>query len=137
MAVATREMPIGQELPSLKKEAAIDWMRLYAGWGNRNIHTDWEVADKAGLPAPLVPGMMTHDYFSEMLIHFFGEEWLRGGRLSLSFVHYVLPGDTLTIAGVIREKVAEGPALRMNLEMWCENQRGEKVAVGTASALVR
>jgi len=136
MTVATKEMLIGQELPSLRKEISIDRMRLYAAWGNRNIHTDWDVAAKAGLPAPLAPGMMLYDYVSEMLTNFFGQEWLKGGKLSVSFIHYVVPGEVITTKGTIREKMPEDNALRMNVEIWCENQRGERVAVGTASSLV-
>jgi acyl dehydratase len=137
MAIARKEMPIGQELPPLKKEITIDRMRLFTRWVNRNIHTDWEVAAKGGFPAPLAQGLMSHAYLCELLTLFFGEPWLRGGKLSISFIKYVLPGDTIYAKGVIREKIEQGDAVRMNLEVWCENQRGEKVTVGTASALVK
>jgi acyl dehydratase len=136
MAVASKTMEIGQELPLLRKEISLDRMRLFTSWTNQNIHTDWDVAKKAGFPAPIAQGLMSHGYMSEMLTNFFGESWLKGGKLSATFIRYAVPGDIITIQGIVREKVNEGSAIRFNCEVWCENQSGEKTAVGTASALV-
>lgn len=136
MAVATKTMEVSQELPPLRKEISLDRMRLFTSWTNLNIHTDWDVAKKAGLPTPVAQGLMSHAYISEMLTNFFGESWLKGGKLSVTFIRYTVPGDIITARGVLREKVREGSAIRFNCEVWCENQAGEKTVVGTASALV-
>ena len=136
MAVASKTMEVGQELPPLRKEISLDRMRLFTSWTNLNIHTDWDVAKKAGLPGPIAQGLMSHAYVSEMLTNFFGESWLKGGKLSLTFIRYSVPGDIITARGVVREKVNEGSAVRFNCEVWCENQAGEKTVVGTATALV-
>ena len=136
MAVANKQMEVGQELPPLKKEVALDRMRLFTGWVNRNIHTDLEWAKKAGLSAPIAQGLMSHAFLSEMLTSFFGETWLKGGKLSVSFARYVVPGDTITAKGVIREKVVEGSSVIFTADVWCENAMGEKTTVGTATARV-
>jgi acyl dehydratase len=49
----------------------------------------------------------------------------------------VYAGDRLTVHGVIKEKLQEGDATRVVVEVWCENQDGVKTAVGTASGLQR
>jgi hypothetical protein len=36
---------------------------------------------------------------------------------------------------VVKEMRPEGAGPRVVVEVWCENQRGEKTAVGTASGL--
>lgn len=136
MAIARKTMEVGQELASLKKEISLDRLRLFSGWTNRNIHTDWEYAEKGGLPAPIAQGLMSHAYLSEMLTNFFGESWLKGGKLSVAFLHYTLPGDIITAKGVVRNKTTEGSAVRFEVEVWCENQSGKKTVTGTATVLV-
>lgn len=136
MTIATKNMEVGQELPPVRKEITFDDMRLFSMWSNRNIHTDWEVAKKAGLPAPIAQGLMSHAYLSEMLTQFFGKKWLQGGRLSVSFLRYTLPGDVITTGGIVREKVVEGSHIKFNCDVWCESLSGEKTVAGTATALV-
>ena len=136
MTIATKNMEVGQELPPVRKEVTFEDMRLFSMWSNRNIHTDWEAAKKADLPAPIAQGLMSHAYLSEMLTLFFGKNWVQGGRLSVNFIRYTLPGDAVTARGIVREKVSEGNAVRLNCEVWCESLSGEKTLVGTASALV-
>lgn len=136
MVIVSKSMEVGQELPPAKKEVILDRMRLYTGWANRNIHTDWAIAKAAGLPAPIAQGLMSYAYLSEMLTCFFGPSWLQGGKLSVAFIRYVLPGETITARGVITEKVIEGTAARFTVEVWCENESGDKVTVGTASMVV-
>ena len=136
MTIARKSMEIGQELPPLQKEITFEDIRLFSMWSNRNIHTDWEVAKKGGLPAPIAQGLMSHAYLCEMLTRFFGRNWLQGGKLSIKFIRYTLPGDVITAKGVITEKTEEGSALRFNCDVWCESLSGEKPVVGSASALV-
>ncbi|HEX76384.1 MAG TPA: MaoC family dehydratase [Dehalococcoidia bacterium] len=136
MAIASKNMEVGQEIPSVRKEVTLWQSRLFSLWTNPNIHTSWEVAKKGGLPAPIAQGFMSHSYISEMMTNFFGETWLKGGKLSISFINYTVPGDIITAKGFIREKTKEGSAVRFNCEVWCENQAGQKTVVGTASALV-
>jgi len=136
MAIANKNMEVGQEIPSLRKEVTLWQIRLFSLWTTRSIHTDWEIVKKAGLPAPIAQGLVSHSYISEMMTNFFGETWLKGGKLSLYFTRYTVQGDVITARGVIREKIEESPAVRFNCEVWCENQAWEKTVVGTASALV-
>jgi len=136
MNIANRNMEIGQELPPVRKEVTFENMRLFSMWSNLNIHTDWEAAKKAGLPAPIAQGLMSHAYLSEMLTQFFGKNWLQGGKLEVKFINYTLPGDVITARGVVREKMEEDGAVRFQCEVWCESLSGDKTVVGTASALV-
>jgi len=136
MNIANRNMEIGQELPPVRKEVTFENMRLFSMWSNLNIHTDWEAAKKAGLPAPIAQGLMSHAYLSEMLTQFFGKNWLQGGKLEVKFINYTLPGDVITARGVVREKMEEDGAVRLQCEVWCESLSRDKTVVGTASALV-
>jgi len=134
--IANRSMDVGQMLPPLQKDVTFENIRLFSMWSNRNIHTDWEIAIKGGLPAPIAQGLMSHAYLCEMLTRFFGKNWLQGGKIDVKFIRYTLPGDVVTARGVVKEKIEEGSAVRFNCEIWCESLSGEKTVVGTASCLV-
>jgi len=135
--IARKNMEVGQVLPPLKKDVTFENIRLFSMWSNRNIHTDWEIAIKGGLPAPIAQGLMSHAYLAEMLTQFFGKNWLQGGKIDVKFIRFTLPGDVVTVGGVVREKIEEGAAVRFNCDVWCESLSGEKTVVGTASALVQ
>ena len=101
-----------------------------------SIHTDAEVAQAKGFAAPVAQGLMSADYISELMLAVFGQGWLLGGRLALAFVRPVLAGDTLTANGRRSARLDEGSFSRETYEVWCENQRGEAVTLGTASGLL-
>ena len=137
MALANKETKVGCEISPVTKEITLEKMRLYSGWPEKkNIHTDFEAAKRAGLPGPIAQGLMSAANISEMLTRFFGEGWMREGKLSVSFINIVQPGDTVTAKGTVKDKLEEGPQVRLVLDVWCENQHGVKVTVGTASGLV-
>jgi len=136
MALATRDTALGQELPTLRREITLEKMRLFSRWADRNIHTDWEVAVQAGLPAPNVQGLQTHAYLVQALVAFFGPAWFTTGRIHTIFTRYLLPGETVTVAGRVVDRQPEGDGVRLEVELWAENDRGEKVAVARASARV-
>jgi acyl dehydratase len=129
-------MQVGQALPPVTKEITFEDIRLFSMWSNRNIHTDWEIAIKGGMPAPIAQGLMSHAYLCEMLTRFFGRNWLQGGSIDVKFINYTLPGDVITARGVIRERVEEGSDVRFECDIWCESLTGHKTVVGTASARV-
>ena len=128
---------IGQELPKLVKEIGQRKIDAYSTVRARSIHTDEEWARKKGFRAPLAQGMMSTAYVSEMMTNFLGEGFVKGGTLSMAFLQPVYAGDTLTVHGVVKEKRPEGAATRVVVEVWCENQEGERTAAGTASGLLR
>jgi acyl dehydratase len=136
MAIATKETPVGAQLPSLLKIIKLENLRLFTMWTNRNMHTDWDIAKKSGLPAPIAQGLMSHAYISEMCTQFFGENWLKSGKIDVRFVNYTVPGDRIIVGGVVREKLVEGEAVRLECDVWCQNQTHAKTCVGTASCLI-
>jgi acyl dehydratase len=71
-----------------------------------------------------------------MMTQFLGEGFITGGEMSMFFIKPVYAGDTLTVHGVVKEKIPADGATRIVVEVWCENQHGDKTAVGTASGVV-
>jgi len=92
-----------------------------------NIHTDEEAARRAGFRAPIAGGEQTYAVMANFILDAFGISFLRGGRLEAALVKPVFYGDKLTMHARIVD--ADGP---LQLEVWTENQRRERVLIGTA-----
>jgi hypothetical protein len=135
---ASKQTEIGFELEPIAKQLTLDKMRLYRSqWPQkRNWHNDYEVAQSWGVGKPLAFASQVIEYMGEMLIKFFGEGYL-GGNLSVSIIQPVFPEDTITTRGIVRDKVVEGGVFKLLLDIWCENQNGDKVIVGKASGIVQ
>jgi acyl dehydratase len=137
MTTTTEAIAVGQVLPTLVKDVGQRKIDAYSIVRARSIHTDEAWARAKGFKAPLAQGMMSTAYVSEMMTAFLGAGFVKGGTMSMAFVKPVYAGDRLTVHGVVKEKRAEGAATRVVVDVWCENQDGEKTAVGTASGLLR
>jgi 3-hydroxybutyryl-CoA dehydratase len=128
---------IGQQLPVLTKTIGQRKIDAYSGVQPRSIHSDAEWARHKGFRAPLAQGMMSTAYVSEMMTQLLGEGFVEAGKMSVIFIKPVYAGDTLSVNGVVKGKNPEGNATRIVVEVWCENQNGEKTMVGTASGLAQ
>jgi acyl dehydratase len=142
-AKPTRETEVGAALEPVVKtftrEMMNDFETIYGlarGEGPENFHSDDTAAQTAGLREPIASAHMTISYMHELLNTFFGHDWVQGGTLSLKFTRPIVAGDKVAYKGVVKEKVPEGDKVRLRLDVWAENQRGQQTAVGTASGLV-
>ena len=135
MALAST-LAVGHELPALEKELTQRHIDAYSGVRARSIHSDEAWARRKGFRTTLAQGMMSTAYVSEMMTRLLGAGFLRGGTMSVAFVQPVYAGDRLTVRGVVKELRPEGSARRVVVDVWCENQHGQKTAVGTASGVI-
>ncbi len=141
MTKADRNLETGFDFEPRSYEITQEKINIYSryvfhGKDTKNIHTDDETASRAGLPRAVAQGRYPIGYLSEVLLDFFGRGWVQGGKLEVSLIKGIYPGDTITIKGKIRDKVHEGNTIRIVLDVWIENQMKEKTTVGTASGLV-
>jgi acyl dehydratase len=141
MHPAHKDLEIGYALEPISYDITQEKINAYSryvfhGKDTQNIHTDDEVARQAGLPRALAQGRYPMAYISERMLEFFGQGWVQGGKLDVTLVKGVYPGDTLSVKGVITQKIPEGNAMRLVLDVWLENQAGEPATTGTASGLV-
>lgn len=126
----TRETPVGYELTGVKKKAAIQLMgsRL---WGRFNPnHWDPVYAAETGLPAPIQTGEMSSAYLAEMCVNHFGRNFFVGASMQCKYVASTLANEVITTFGVVREKTPKGDGFRFRVEIWAENESGEKKTVG-------
>jgi acyl dehydratase len=135
-APTSATVSIGQELPRLMKEIPQRRIDAYSGVRPNYIHSDEAFARKRGFRAPLAQAMMSTAYVSELMTRFVGAGFVKGGTMSMTFIKPVFAGDRLTVHGVVRERRPEQGRTRVVVEVWCENQDGDKTAVGTATGLL-
>jgi acyl dehydratase len=141
MISAHKDLPIGYEIEPIRYDITQEKINIYSryvfhGKDTKNIHTDDEVARKAGLPRALAQGRYPIGYISERMMDFFGKGWVQGGKLEVSLVKGIFPGDIITVKGVLTDKIPEGDAIRLVLDVCLENQHGEPATSGVASGLV-
>ena len=136
MSTTTVDVTTGARLPELVKDVTQRKMDVYSVVRPRSIHTDESWARAKGFRTCLAQAMMSTAYVSEMMTRFVGAGFVKGGTMSMTFIKPVYADDRLTVHGVIKEKRPEGGRTRVVVEVWCENQRGEKTAVGTAGGLL-
>jgi acyl dehydratase len=133
----TADVRVGHEVPPLTK--SIDQRRIdvHSGVRPRSIHTDPDWAKARGFKAPLAQAMMSTAYVSELMTRLLGEGFVKGGTMSMAFIKPVFADDRLTVHGVVKERREEAGVTRVVVEVWCQNQDGDKTAVGTASGVIR
>ncbi|GAC1574952.1 MAG: hypothetical protein NVS3B5_05560 [Sphingomicrobium sp.] len=125
-----RDTPIGFRLQPIKKKALIQLMgsRL---WGRFNPnHWDPTYARATGLKAPIQTGEMTSAYLFEMCVNHFGDAMFENARFNCKYVSSTLADEIITTGGVVRDKQAKGEGYRFTVDLWCENEAGEKKSVG-------
>jgi len=137
MATLSETAPkVGQSLPPLVKDVSQRRIDVYSGVRPRSIHSDEAFAREKGFRTCLAQGMMSTAYASQLMVKLLGPGFARGGTLSMAFIKPVYAGDRLIARGVVKDRQPENGATRVVVEVWVENQHGEKTAVGHASGLV-
>lgn len=139
MASATLD---GGTLPVITKHITQDTINRFEACGilNRaNIHNDPELAARRlGTTYAIASGRMSIAFCTEAMRKFIGaEDFHRSGNVNLKFLRPVKDGDTVTVHGVVNSRTPQddGGTL-VTVDVYCENQNGDKTAVGQASAVV-
>ena len=124
------DVKVGDELPPLVK-GPIQQIQLtrYAGAsGDFNpIHQDDEFAKAAGMGGVFAHGMLSMGFVAQSLTDWAGAGSVR--KLGVRFTGLVRLKETVTCRGRVLDKGPSG----VDLEVWAENSRGDKVVTGRAT----
>jgi acyl dehydratase len=128
------DVQVGDELPALVKGPIrqIQLTRYAGASGDFNpIHQDDEFARAAGMGGVFAHGMLSMGFVAQALTDWAGAGTVR--KLGVRFQALVRLKDTVTCRGrVVSRSTADGVHL-VDLDVWAENQRGEKVVTGKAT----
>jgi acyl dehydratase len=128
------DVAVGAELSPLVK-APIQQIQLtrYAGAsGDFNpIHQDEEFAKAAGMGGVFAHGMLSMGFLAQVVTDWAGAGAVR--KLGVRFAGLVRLKDVVTCKGRVLAKSSSADAHLVDLEVWAENQRGEKIVTGRAT----
>ena len=128
------DIKVGDELPPLVK-GPIQQIQLtrYAGAsGDFNpIHQDDEFARAAGMGGVFAHGMLSMGFVGQAVTDWSGAGTVR--KLGVRFAAIVRLKDTITCRGRVLAKSSKDDTHLVEVEIWAENQRGEKVVTGKAT----
>ncbi len=104
----------------------------------QNIHNSPELAkQRLGTTYPIASGRMSVAFASESLRKFFGAEvFNHTGTVNLKFLRPVKEGDTITVGGTVNSRQTVDNGTLVTVDLYCENQNGDKTAIGQGTALV-
>jgi acyl dehydratase len=127
------DVKVGDELPPLVK-GPIQQIQLtrYAGAsGDFNpIHQDDEFARAAGMGGVFAHGMLSMGFVGQAVTDWSGAGTVR--KLGVRFAALVRLKDVVTCRGRVVGKSSKDDVHLVELEVWAENQRAEKVVTGRA-----
>jgi len=136
-AVYFEDVEVGREMPALVKEPIqqIQLTRYAGASGDFNpIHQDDAFAKAAGMGGVFAHGMLSMGFVAQSVT-----DWLGAGsvkKIGVRFAGLVRLGDVITCRGTVAAKrpANDGQAENLvDLELWAENQKGEKVITGRAT----
>jgi acyl dehydratase len=132
-----RILKVGDRLLTIAREVTepkmVEFERVVWDRGS-NSHSDPEAAKRDGLARPMASGQNQMAFLHELMERNFGDAWVYGGKISVRNIHPVYGGDFITPNGVVTEIAEVDGKTRVTVQIWCENQEGQKTSAGTASA---
>lgn len=136
-ALAFSDIVVGDELPPFTRwitsTSAVRFGATYKDVFSGHINP--KVSEgQFGVGSMPVQGAVIEAAASSLMVNWLrsARPWLYGGRLESKFIQVAVPGDTLRYQGKVTEKKTEGDKNLVLVEIFAENQRGEKVMVGNA-----
>ena len=129
------DVQVGDEMPALVKPPIqrIQLARYAGASGDFNpIHADEEFAKAAGMGGVFAHGMLSMGFVAQSVT-----DWLGAGsiqKLGVRFAALVRPADVITCKGKVLAKSSKDDQHLVELEVWAENQKGETVVTGKATA---
>lgn len=98
------------------------------------IHDDDDYARSQGLPGIIADGMISTNWIMGLLIDAFGEDVARRLKLKTKYIAPIYE-DQVVIPRARVERVgkAEDGASEIELAVWCEDDTGKKLTVGSAT----
>ena len=140
--MASADIATGQQIPSVTKSVTQDTINQFENCGildRQNIHNDPELAQqRLGTTYPIASGRMSVAFASESLRRFFGPDvFNHTGTVNLKFLRPVKGGDTITVTGEVSGQEQTDDGSRVIVNLVCENQNGDRTAVGIGTAVLR
>jgi len=135
------EIEPGQTIPSVTKKITEKSILGFESTGIlnlENIHNNPELAAKRlGTTYTLASGRMSITFATECLRKFFGPDvFNHTGTVNLKFLRPVKAGDTITVTGAVSGSEDTANGTRVSVDLFCDNQDGNRTAIGIGTAVI-
>lgn len=130
-----KDINVGDKMPELIKDPITETqLVMYAGAsGDFNpVHSVHSFGEKAGFGGVIGHGMLSMAMVGQALTDWLGNKALK--KFGVNFRAVTKPKDVITVKGVVSKKYIEGGNNCIDIDLVAENQRGESVVVGNATA---
>ncbi len=122
----------GDPIPELvKSPTPLQLVQWAAASGDfYQIHYDKDFAESAGLDGIILHGALKHAWLGQLL-HRLAAPGGRVKRVTCSYRGMDVPGKPFRLRGTVRKKYQEGADNFLELEIWGENEDGQKTTQGS------
>lgn len=130
-----KDINVGDKMPELVKDPITETqLVMYAGAsGDFNpVHSVHSFGEKAGFGGVIGHGMLSMAMVGQALTDWLGNRALK--KFGVNFRAVTKPKDVITVKGVVSKKYTEGGNNCIDIDLIAENQKGEPVIVGNATA---
>ncbi len=140
--MASTRIEIDQAIPSVTKAITQDTIDQFESCGildRENIHNNPELAaSRLGTTYAIASGRMSVAFATESLRRFFGPEvFNHTGTVNLKFLRPVKGGDTVTVTGAVSSQEDKEDGVHVSVDLFCENQNGDRTAIGVGTAVIK
>ena len=140
--MASTRIEIDQAIPSVTKAITQDTIDQFESCGildRENIHNNPELAaSRLGTTYAIASGRMSVAFATESLRRFFGPEvFNHTGTVNLKFLRPVKGGDTVTVTGAVSSQEDKEDGIHVSVDLFCENQNGDRTAIGVGTAVIK
>ena len=131
------DVEIGSSLPTLKKHPTPRQLVMWAGASGDyyEIHYDKNFAKSQGLTDVIVHGMLSASFFAQLITGWIGE-WGTLKKLSTSNRQVIFVNEDVYYKGIVSKKYNSGNDNYVEIELWAENNKGEKCILCNAQVVL-
>ena len=124
----------GAELPPIAKAPNTVQLAMYSAITGvfHRIHYDLPFAQSDGLPGVLVHGPLHGALITQVVTNWMGPTGFLK-RVGWNNRGMAVVGETLVCKGMVTRRYVEDGEHLVDCEIWNENERGERLTVGTAT----
>jgi hypothetical protein len=133
-----RTLKVGDEVPKLVRRGDLQHWNRYAAVNHEfaGHHMDDGVGVHEGFEAAIGMGPFIHALLHQMLREWVGEEVGRVIKVGMQSRRPWIRGRTLTEGGKVTAIREEGGEVVVSLEVWGDNDKGERLVIGEAEVAV-
>ncbi len=134
-----KTIAVGDEVPPLPRHGDYQLWNRYAAvnYEFAGHHMDDAVGHHEGFETAIGMGPFIYALFHTLLRQWIGEDTGRIVRVEMQSRRPWLRGRMLTEAGKVTTLKEEDGELLVSLDIWAEDDRGERMAIGTAEVAVQ